>query len=426
VKVSLAGFFGTLIDFYDFFIAAAISALVWTNLYFNFLSGAAAVGLAIMSFSVAFLTRPLGAFIFGHIGDRMGRKPVTVFTLVLSGVSTLGITLTPSYLSIGILAPILVILFRLIFGIGVGGETGGAQSWISEFADPKRRGFWNGIVYSGTALGSAVSAFTVILAIALTGKAFFDWGWRIAYGVGFLVAVVGIVIRRSVRESPLFSKLKEARTIKKAPVVEVFRNRPNAIALGALMIVAVLWPGQTLGNGPYAIGYMSAQGADAQLINQAVAFGAAVAAVAALLGGTLSDMFGRRAVIIGGIIILVFMNYGSFILMSSHVDALLYINTAIVLGAVYFSLGGSVTFFNEIFPTQYRVSGVGITYQLGAMTIGLLTGFVLPAYITATGGIMNSRPYAMGTGILIAILAIVGTLLLPETKGIDLNTVDAE
>ena len=423
-KVAVAASAGTAMEYYDLFLAAPVSALVWTSLYFRYLPAATAVAMSMVSFFVSYITRPVGAVIFGHYTDRLGRKKVLIVTLIVSGVATVGLALTPGYLAIGMTAPILIIFWRLVFGLGMGGEQGGAQSWIGEFCDPKRRGFWTSVVYTGSIGGSALGSLSLVVCQIATGQAFFDWGWRIAYGVGFLGLVVAGIVRMKTRESPIFQKAIQAGFVERAPSVQVLKKCWRTILLGTFSIFCTGAGGFVINNGPYAVALMQAGHVDALTINECFLVSSAIAFLTIMGTGLAADKIGRRRSGLLGIAGTAAMTGPAFFMLTSGNPLMIIFNQALAFTfhAGFFAAAFMTTLV-EKFPTRYRASGVGFTYQFGlAISTVLLTGAVLP-WIIATMGVLNAYPYAALLILVAGCISLVCYYTLGETRGVDLEAV---
>jgi MFS family permease len=226
---------GTTIEWYDFFLYGSAAALVFNKLFFPSFDPFVGTLLAFATYAVGFVARPLGGIVFGHFGDRIGRKKLLMLSLVMMGLATVLIGLLPTYAAIGIWAPVGLIVLRLVQGFAVGGEWGGAVLMAAEHGDARRRGFWASWPQAGVAAGSLLSAgMLAIMAAAMSDAEFLDWGWRVPFILSAVLVAVGFYIRNRVSESPMFqAALEEAEELPKLPAMDVIRERPLAVLLGS-------------------------------------------------------------------------------------------------------------------------------------------------------------------------------------------------
>jgi MFS family permease len=420
-KVALASIVGSVIEQYDFLITGVIAATIWGGIFFK-LPGLAAVAAAISVYGIGIIIRPVGAYIFGHLADRYGRKDALVYTLVLMGVSTLAIGLTPAYDSIGVAAPVLLIVFRLLQGISFGAEFGTAATWVVEqAAHSKYRAFWGAWVGFAIPIGLLLGFGSVILTKSLmTPEHFTAWGWRILFVIGFLVAIVGIFIRRRTENSFVFERHRAQNAVLESPARQVWHDMPGTILRTSL--VNAMFGGAFFLYFVFGTGYMKAVGFTGSTPEYIGLIAAAFMLVFMIIGALLADIINRRTVLlIAAIVFLVFaipyfymVNTGSFLLAA--------IAEIIGFGFVFgFGYGAIPTFYTENFPTRYRASGASAAYQIaqvyGGGLIPIVAGLILKSY-----GIKEAYLYIGGLVMLYAVLAIYAIIVTPETKGADLES----
>ena len=231
-KVAVASAVGATIEWYDFFLYGTAAGLVFDQLFFSGLSGPAAQFAAFGTFAVGFLARPLGGLVFGHLGDRIGRKTMLIWTLVIMGVGTAAIGLLPSYDAIGVWAPVLLVVLRILQGIGIGGEYGGAVLLAVEFAPPERRGFFGSFAHIGVPGGLFLASGAFALASQLPDEAFLAWGWRACFLLSVVLLAIGAWIRLSVMETPAFEQVQDQKQVVANPVRELVKRQPRTLLLG--------------------------------------------------------------------------------------------------------------------------------------------------------------------------------------------------
>jgi MFS family permease len=419
-KVALASIVGSVIEQYDFLITGVIAATIWGGIFFK-LPAIAAVSAAIGVYGIGIIIRPVGAYIFGNIADTRGRKDALVYALVLMGVSTLAIGLTPTYDSIGIAAPVLLIVFRLIQGISFGAEFGTASTWVVEqAAHSKHRAFWGAWVGFAIPIGLLLGFGSVIFVKSLmTPEAFAAWGWRILFVVGFLVAIVGLIIRTRTEDSFVFERHKAKAEILDHPARQVWRDMPLAILRTSL--VNAMFGGAFFLYFVFGTGYMKAAGFTGSTPETIGLIAAAFMLVFMIVGSLLADIINRRTILlVAAGVFLVFaipyfylINTGSFLLAT--------IAEIIGFGFVFgFGYGAIPTFYTENFPTRYRASGANAAYQIaqvyGGGLIPILAGVILDAY-----GIQRAYIYIGILVMIYAVLAIFAILATPETKDSNLE-----
>jgi MFS family permease len=418
-KVAIASIIGSVIEQYDYLITGVIAATVWGEIFFK-LPGLAAVAAAIGVYGLGILIRPIGAFIFGHIADRRGRKDAMVWALVLMGVSTLLIGLTPTYDSVGVVAPVLLIIFRLAQGISFGAEFGTASTWVVEqAARSKYRALWGAFVGFAIPIGLILGFGSVIVTKSLmTADAFTSWGWRVLFIIGFLVAIVGLIIRARTEDSFVF-KEHATKGVLDSPAKEVWREMPGTILRTSL--VNAMFGGAFFLYFVFGTSYMKAVGFQGSTPEVIGLIAAAFMLGFMIIGALLADTINRRTILlIAAVVFLVFaipyfhlVNTGSFLLAT--------IAEIVGFGFVFgFGYGAIPTFYTENFPTRYRASGASAGYQIaqayGGGLIPIVAGLFLRVY-----GVQDAYIYIGGLVMIYAVAAIIAILMTPETKGVDLE-----
>jgi MFS family permease len=419
-KVALASIVGSVIEQFDFLVTGVIAATIWGGIFFK-LPGVAAVAAAIGVYGIGIIIRPVGAYIFGNIADRRGRRDALVYALVLMGVSTLLIGLTPTYDSIGVIAPVLLIVFRLLQGISFGAEFGTASTWVVEqAAHSKYRAFWGAWVGFAIPIGLLLGFGSVIFVKSLmTPEHFVAWGWRILFIVGFLVAIVGLIIRTRTEDSFVFERHKAESKILEHPARQVWHDMPLRILRTSL--VNAMFGGAFFLYFVFGTAYMKAVGFSGSTPETIGLIAAAFMLVFMIIGSLLADFINRRTILlIAASVFLIFaipyfylINTGSFLLAT--------IAEIIGFGFVFgFGYGAIPTFYTENFPTRYRASGANAGYQIaqvyGGGLIPILAGLILQAY-----GIHRAYIYIGLLVMVYAVLAILAILATPETKGANLE-----
>lgn len=368
-RASLAGFIGSALEYYDMYIYASASALVFARVFFPE-SGATGLLYSLGLYGVAYLARPLGGFIAGHLGDRFGRRNIMILTLLVMGIATFLIGCLPSYDTIGILAPTMLVLLRLCQGLSVGGELAGATSLTLEHAPEGRRSLYTSWAVNGIWAGYILATFAFIGVAALPDDQLVAWGWRVPFWCSALILIVGLIIRSTVRDTEAFVMEKESGTTAKVPLGEVLRHQPwdvvRLIFAAFLLVISTTVP-------VYGLTYATnVVGIDAGIMLWVIIIGYAVALVTQPLMAALADRIGRKPVLIGGNLFggasvwLFFWAVGEANIPMIFVGVLLTMSIALAAtNAVYPS------YFAELFNVRYRVTGMAVGLQLGLV----LTGF---------------------------------------------------
>ncbi len=425
VKVVGASMAGTTVEWYDFFLYGVAAALVFPQVFFPGNDPATGVLLSLGTFAVGFVARPVGGLVFGHYGDKIGRKTLLVISLLMMGVATFLIGLLPGYATIGIAAPIILVLLRLVQGFALGGEWGGAVLIVSEHGDPKHRGYWASWPQAGAPGGQLIANGILALLAAFQSQAdFLAWGWRIPFLLSAVLVLIGLYIRLSVEESPVFREAQalakqraEAGAADAMPILEVLRSYPREVltAMGARFAENVAYYIFTIVVTTYATTQL---GLSSSFVLGAVLIGAAVHFVTIPMWGALSDRYGRKPLYLLGaagvgiwsfafIALLDTRNFGAAVL--AVVGGLLF------HGAMY---GPQAAFLSELFGTKVRYSGVSIGYQLASILAGGLAPIIAVALIGAFGG--SGYPVAVYLA-LCSVLTIVAVASYSETRHRDLT-----
>ena len=387
-QVIAASLIGATIEWYDFFLYGVVAGIVLNKLYFPVSDPIVSTLLAYVTFAVGFVARPFGGIIFGHFGDRIGRKSMLVITLMLMGVSTFLIGLLPTYAQIGVAAPVLLLLLRVIQGVGLGGEWGGAVLMAFEFAPANRRGLYASIPQIGLALGLCIASGVVAaMSSLLTEAQFLSYGWRIAFLLSVLLVIVGAYIRLNVLETPEFTQVKSSRREAAIPFVSLIKDFPKGViaGMGARCIDGVFFNIFAV----FAIGYLT------QTIHVArtqallgVTMAALVMCVTIPFFGWISDRFGRTRVYFVGSLATGFSAFPAFWIFRTNPHNLNAIWFAIVIpfGILYASIyGPEAALFAELFPTRVRYTGISFVYQFSGIFFSGLTPIVATALVQYSG-----------------------------------------
>jgi metabolite-proton symporter len=419
-RVVMASMIGTTIEWYDFFLYGSAASLVFKDLFFPQFDPLTGTILSFATYAVGFFARPVGGIVFGHYGDRIGRKRLLMLSLVMMGVATVLIGLMPTYNQIGIWAPVGLVALRLVQGFAVGGEWGGAVLMAAEHGDAARRGFWASWPQAGVAAGFILAAGMLALMAAVQDNAtFLAWGWRVPFLLSFVLVVVGWYIRNRVAESHLFEQaLDEAEIPPRLPAMDVVRERPLAILLGAGLRV-----GENISY--YVVTVFSltllvdVHKHSRSFALNALLVAAAVQFFAIPLFGALSDRIGRRWVYAFGGLGFAAWSFALFPLLESGATALIVLGLVVGLtlhGAMY---GPQAAMIAELFPTRIRYSGVSIAYQVTAIFAGSLAPIIA---LWLYGSYHSALPIAIYVGTACLISGI-SALLARETKGVDLAAI---
>ncbi len=428
--VAASSLAGTAVEWYDFFLYGTAAALVFNKLFFPSADPFVGTMLALGTFAAGFLARPLGAVVLGHLGDKHGRKSTLVASLLLMGIATALIAFIPSYASIGIAAPLILLFLRLVQGFALGGEWGGAVLLVSEYSDDStKRAFWASWPNVGPPLGNLMAAGVLaLLSSVMSQSDFLAWGWRIAFGLSALLVIIGLVLRLYVQETPLFQAAQakaeaEAEHAKpaKLPLAELFRGnwREILIATGSRM-------GENAGFYIYSlflITYVTdILKMDRQTGLTAVMIGQGVAVVAIPLLAIYADRIGRKPMMMGASAATVVWGFAFFALLDTREPAAIIL--AAVGGLLIFAAYSSVigAFFSELFPTKVRYSGTSVAYNVASLIAGSLSPIIALALYKAFGTGQAIALYLVGMGL----ISIISVAFAKETKNIKLSDLDAE
>ncbi|AKK30479.1 MFS transporter [Mycobacterium sp. EPa45] len=407
----LSSLIGTTIEWYDFFLYATAASLVFNQAFFPHQSSVVGTMLSFATFAVGFVVRPIGGFVFGHVGDRIGRKKTLALTMFLMGGATALMGLLPTAEQIGLLAPILLLILRIGQGFALGGEWAGAVLLAVEHSPAKRRGLFGSVPQVGLALGLALgTGVFALLQIVLPAGAFLSYGWRIAFLFSLVLVVFGVVVRLKAAETPAFEKLKEQDQRSAVPLREIFR-RPTvrSTVLGMLS----RWGEGAAFNtwGVFAISYATAT-LHLGKVPVLIAVTAAALVMAALLpvSGLLVDRFGAKVVYGSGIAAYGLAVFPAFALFNTHSIAAYAIALIVVFGVIHaWFYGAQGTLYASLFPTRIRYTGLSTVYQLSGVYASGLTPLILTALIAASHG----KPWlACGYLVFTAVVSVIATRLL--------------
>jgi MFS transporter, MHS family, shikimate and dehydroshikimate transport protein len=407
-KVVAASSIGTVIEWYDFFVNASAAALVFGPLFFPVSNPAVSTLAALSVYALGYVARPLGGMIFGHFGDRVGRKSMLVLSMLLMGFGTFLVGLLPTYQQIGILAPVLLISLRLVQAMGLGGEWGGAVLLVAESAPAERRGLFGSLVQVGNPIGRLTATGVFALATRLPESDFLSWGWRIPFLASALLIIVGLVIRFQIDETPEFQKLRQNKKTVKMPVVEALTRyrRETVIAVG-LKITEVAWVGILT---VFAVTYLTQQlSMQRSVVLAAITLAGLIEVLVMPLAGWLSDVIGRRAIYLAGTAFGILLAFPIFWLFETRDPTV--VTGAIVVGiclcqGVIFALHAS--FMPELFGADARYSGVSLGFQLGAAIGGGLTPVIAAGIVLRTGATWPVSLILVALGV-VTVFAVLST-----------------
>jgi metabolite-proton symporter len=413
-RAVVASAVGTTIEWYDFFLYGTAASLVFPRLFFPGHDQFVGVLAAFATFFVGFAARPIGAAIFGHYGDRIGRKTTLIATLLLMGVSTFLIGLVPSYATIGLVAPALLVLMRIGQGLGVGGEWGGSVLLAMEWGHQHRRGLFASWPQFGVPLGLLLSTAIVGLMSAWTGPNFLVWGWRVPFLLSVVLIGIGLYVRLRVLESPEFERAKVEQVVVKQPFLEVWRRQWRDILVSAFVRLAEQAPFYLFTTFVLTYGTQQLKLPRGDVLNYTM-IAAALGLFTIPFAGFLSDRFGRRLIYGIGIVGTALFAFPYFALLDTKMGGLVLL--AIVLSLVFHDLqyGPQAALISETFGTNLRYSGAGMGYQLASVIAGGPAPFVAAYILNATGSSRGISWYIIGC----AVLAFLALLLMPNRAEVE-------
>ncbi|WP_454875414.1 MFS transporter [Paraburkholderia xenovorans] len=416
VRILFASFIGTAIEFYDFYVYATAAALVIGPVFFPHGSATAQALSAFVTFGIAFIARPIGSFLFGHFGDRIGRKSTLVVSLVVMGISTTLIGLLPGYNSIGSLAPILLCVLRFGQGIGLGGEWGGASLLATENAPAGKRGWYGMFPALGPSIGFLASnGLFFALSFTLTDAQFKSWGWRVPFLVSAVLVVLGLYVRLKIAETPAFQAAIEKRERVKVPVAELLSRHWLPTILGALAMVPcyTLFYNATTFSLSYGVSVLHIP---RQTFLGLLCIAVAFMALATPLSAWASDRLGRKPVMISGILAAIASGFLMNSLLGSGSTGLILLFLVIqlfLMGATFAPMGALLP---ELFPTNVRYTGAGVSYNLGGI-LGASVAPYIAQLLAARGGLEWVGFYVS----IASAVGLIGMLAMRETRGVSLS-----
>ena len=397
-RVVLASLIGSTIEWYDFFLYGIVAGLVFNKIYFPAHDPLVSIMLAYATFAVGFVARPFGGLVFGHFGDKLGRKKMLVITLMMMGIATVLIGLVPTYEQIGILAPLALLVLRVFQGIGIGGEWGGAVLMTYEFAPKNRRGLYASVPQIGLAIGLTLASAVTALLSLLPDAAFMAWGWRIAFIASFILVVAGMWIRLNVKESPEFERVKQEGVEHAIPFMTLIREYPKNIILGmgVRYIDGVAFNIFAVFSIVYLTKYANIERTTALTL---VAIAALTMIVAIPIFGRLSDSWGRGRTYALGAALLAVAAFPAFRMMGTGDVVTAGLALALTLGVIYsICYGPEAALFADLFPPEVRYTGISFVYQFSGIFASGITPMIA-TYLLATG---NGSPWYVAAYVVFA------------------------
>jgi MFS transporter, MHS family, shikimate and dehydroshikimate transport protein len=415
-SVVFAGTIGTIIEWYDFLIYGTAAALVFNTLFFPKFDPVTGTIAALGTYAAGFFARPIGAWIFGHYGDRIGRKTMLIITMIITALGTFAIGLMPTYNQIGVWAPILLITLRILQGIGLGGEWGGASLIVLEHAPAKRRGLYGSLVQVGFPLGVAASSAAFALVSMLPQADFMSWGWRVPFLFSILLLGVGLFVRMRVPETPLFSDIKKRGDIAKTPFLDIVLRQPKTFLLAiGLKISEVSWVYIVT---VFVVVYATTQlGLPKSTLLNAIIIGSLIEVFTIPLFGHLSDRVGRRALYFAGTIFTILFAFPLFWLIDTKNVWVIGATIAVALSFGHGTMFGLLsTYLPELFGTKVRYTGASLGFQVAAAIGGGLAPILATSLTSSMGGTAGVSVLL----ILLALITLTATFYSRETKDVAL------
>ncbi|WP_322980270.1 MFS transporter [Pseudomonas sp. C11] len=420
-KATASGWIGSALEYYDFFIYAQAAALIFPQIFFPSTDPKMAIIASLATYGVGYLARPVGAFVLGHWGDTRGRKNVLLLCMFLMGLSTMAVGLLPTYHDIGILAPIALVVLRLIQGFAVAGEISGASSMIMEHAPFGRRGYYASFTLQGVQAGQVMAAAVFLpLAYFMPNDAFNDWGWRIPFLMSAVVLIAGVIIRREVHETPAFVQEENKQKVAKSPISEAFSNSWQRMVLVMFMALMNVIPVvATIFGAAYAVQPAYGIGFEKSVYLWIPVAGNIVAVLVIPFVGNLSDRIGRRPTMIAGCLGSGLLAFAYLYAISIHSVPLAFALSILMWGMMYQGYNAVFpSFYPELFQTRYRVSAMAIAQNIGTMLTAMLPA--LFAAIAPPGS--DNIPWVIGSlAFVITCVCALAAYLAPETYRLSMD-----
>ncbi|AJW42077.1 major facilitator superfamily transporter [Rhodococcus sp. B7740] len=416
-RAAMASMVGTTVEWYDFFIYAQAASLIFAQLFFAPM-GSSGQLVAYVTIGISFVFRPLGAIVAGYFGDKIGRKKVLIATLTLMGAATVGMGLLPTYATIGIWAPIILIVLRILQGFSTGGEWGGAALMAVEHAPKGKRGIYGAATQMGVPLGMLIAVGTLALCTGLLSEEQFEaWGWRIPFLISFVLILVGFYIRRRVEETPVFKELAERKERNHTPVRALWRTNKKQVMLAALSFIGTNGNGYIIVGG-FIVAYSTREHGLARVdVLVASLFAAIVWGVFTLLGAHLSDRYARTTIMNLGNAAMVLCAIPFFLLVDTGELHWIYVALGLFAVGLGLSYGPQPALYAEMFPAAVRFSGASIGYAIGTVLGGAFVPTISEALFKGTGTSMSISIYLM----ILAAISFVATSRIKNRRDEDLN-----
>jgi len=416
-RIIMSSVIGTTVEWYDFLIYGTAAALVFNRLFFPSFDPTVGTIAAFGSYALGFIARPLGGIVFGHFGDRVGRKSMLSLTIILMGLGTFLIGCLPTYDQVGVWAPIMLIALRLIQGLGIGGEWGGAVLMVVESVDPRRRGFYGAVVQVGYSLGVIASIGAFALATTLPDDQFLSWGWRVPFLASALLVVVGLFIRLRLHETPAFKQVKQSNAVARLPVLEILSQHPRTFLTAVGLKVSEIAYVSIITV--FSIAYVTGElGLARSVILNGILIAALIELFTIPFFGWLSDRYGRKPLFVFACLFSIVYAFPMFWLFETHNTAVIAVTVAIALSfgqGIMFGTGAA--WMSELFEARLRYSGASLGFQVGAAISGGFTPIIAASLLAWSGATWPISLYLIA----IALVTLTAAIYAPETAGKEID-----